>query len=89
MPRRRASGLSSRDKAVIDLERQWGQAPGAQDLKLEAAYRDLGLSPSGYALILRGLIDDPLAYQYDRETLTRLRSMRALRASLPEASSAL
>lgn len=89
MPRRRATGLSGRDKAVIDLEREWGQAPGAQEYKLEAAQRDLGLSTSGYALVLRALVDDPLAYEYDRETLTRLRSMRTLRATLPSAGPAL
>ena len=88
MPRRRTTGLSGRDKAVIDLEREWGQAPGAQAYKFDAAQRDLGLSPGGYALVLRALVDDPLAYAYDRETVTRLRSMRTLRASLPEASPA-
>ena len=79
MRRRRGIGLSNRDKAVIDLEREWGQAPQTQHYKQEAALRDLGLTPGGYALVLSGLIDDPLALQYDPETIGRLRQVRQLR----------
>ncbi|WP_116113617.1 DUF3263 domain-containing protein [Austwickia chelonae] len=78
MSRRRARGLSNRDRAVIDLEREWGQAPQVQDYKSEAA-RTLGLSPSGYALVLSALIDDPAALEYDPETISRLRQVRQMR----------
>ncbi|GAB77408.1 Protein of unknown function [Austwickia chelonae] len=79
MSRRRASGLSNRDRAVLDLEREWGQAPQVQDYKSEAAQRTLGLSPSGYALVLSALIDDPAALEYDPETINRLRQVRQMR----------
>ncbi len=84
MSRRRTPGLSGRDKSVIDLEREWGQAPQAQGYKLQAAQRDLGLSSGGCALVLNGLVDDPFAYEYDRETVGRLRSIRAIRCAILE-----
>lgn len=76
MPRRRTVGLSNRDKAVIDLEREWGQTQQVQEYKLEAAMKTLGLSPGGYALVLSGVIDDPAAMGYDPETVQRLRQIR-------------
>ena len=72
---------SSRDKAVIDLEREWGQAQQVQEYKLEAARKDLGLSPGGYALVLNGVIDDPAAMAYDPETVQRLLQVRKIRRS--------
>ena len=79
MPRRRTIGLSNRDKAVIDLEREWGQAQQVQEYKLEAAYTQLGLTPGGYALELNGLIDDPAAMAYDADTIARLQHGRQSR----------
>lgn len=79
MPRRRSTGLSNRDKGVIDLEREWGQAHQVQEHKLEAAMKTLGLSPGGYALVLNGIINDPAAMEYDPETVTRLREVRKIR----------
>lgn len=76
--RRRATGLSNRDRAVIDLEREWGQAPQVQDYKNEAA-KNLGLTPGGYALVLNALLDDPAAMEYDSETIGRLRQVRQQR----------
>lgn len=79
MPRRRTVGLSNRDKGVIDLEREWGQGQQVQEYKLEAAEKNLGLTPGGYALVLNGVIDDPAALEYDPETVQRLRAVRQIR----------
>ncbi|MCA0435458.1 MAG: DUF3263 domain-containing protein [Austwickia sp.] len=81
LPRRRTIGLSARDKAVIDLEREWGQSQQVQEYKYEAAMKQLGLNPSGYALVLNGVIADPAALAYDPETIQRLRQVRQSRRS--------
>ncbi|MBW3086264.1 hypothetical protein KEM60_02476 [Austwickia sp. TVS 96-490-7B] len=79
MRRRRSTGLSNRDRSVIDLEREWGQSPDVLHFKYEAAHRDLGLSPTGYALVLNGLIADPAAFEYDPVTIGRLRDVQRTR----------
>ncbi|MDO5698189.1 MAG: DUF3263 domain-containing protein [Dermatophilus congolensis] len=79
--RRRTAQLSDRDRMVIDLERKWGSGPSAQEQKLIEAEEQLDLSPAGYSLILRALIDDPAAYAHDPQTIGTLRSMRDSRLS--------
>lgn len=79
MRRSRPIGLSNRDRGVIDLEREWGQALRVQEFKLQAAHRDLGLTPGGYALVLNSLLDDPAALVYDPDTIGRLRQVRQAR----------
>lgn len=74
--RRRTAQLSERDRKVIDLERKWGSGPSSQEQKLHEAAELLDLTPAGYSLILRALIDDPAAYAHDPRTIGQLRSMR-------------
>lgn len=74
--RRRTVRLSDRDRQVLDLERKWGSGPTSQEQKLHEAAELLDLTPAGYSLILRALIDDPAAHAHDPETIGTLRSMR-------------
>ncbi len=74
--RRRRVLLSERDRRVLEIERKWGSGPSSQEQKLHEAAESLDLTPAGYSLILRALIDDPAAYAHDPKTITALRSMR-------------
>lgn len=74
--RRTAVGLSARDRGVLELERKWGQSVAMREAKLEEARVRLGLSPSGYMLVLTSLIDDPMARAEDPEIVARLRQAR-------------
>ena len=66
-------GLSRRDRAILDFERGWWLNPGPK----EAAIRtELGVSATRYYEILRGLVDDPAAYEYDPLTVKRVRRGR-------------
>ena len=76
--RRRPLTLSERDRTVLEIERKWGAGPTSQQEKLDEARERLELSASGYSLVLRSLIDDPAALEYDRETISRLRAVRDL-----------
>ena len=75
--RRRTPALSSRDQGVIDLERKYGSAAITATMKFEEAERTLGLNRVGYALVLKALLDDPIAHEYDPETIGRLRAAAA------------
>ena len=66
-------GLSPRDRTILDLERWWWTRSGPK----EAAIRtDTGLSSTRYYELLRSLVDDPDAYEYDPLTVMRLRRDR-------------
>lgn len=80
--RKRAPHLSSRDRSVLDLERKWGSGPDSKARKLSEAFETLGLDEAGYALVLRSLLEDPIAYAYDPETLDGLKAMRDGRVSI-------
>ena len=70
------SGLSDRDRHILEFERQWWKYAGAK----EQAIRDLfELSGTRYYQILNGLIDDPAALAYDPMLIKRLRRMRSER----------
>lgn len=76
MRHRRAPLLTSRDLAVLAIEREFGQHPDAQIIKFEHARRDLDLSPQAYNLIVAGLVNDPNAFEHDPETIGALRAVR-------------
>jgi hypothetical protein len=65
--------LSSRDRAILDFERDWWSFPGPKD----QAIRDrLALSPAQYYKVLSGLLDSRDALDYDPLVVRRLRKLR-------------
>jgi hypothetical protein len=69
-------GLSERDAAVLDFEKQWWKYAGAK----EQAVRELfGLSATQYYQVLNTLIDAPAALAAEPMLVKRLRRMRASR----------
>ena len=69
-------GLSERDAAVLDFEKQWWKYAGAK----EQAVRELfGLSATQYYQVLNTLIDSPAALEAEPMLVKRLRRMRATR----------
>lgn len=72
---RRTREISSTDRLVLDIESRWGSGYDTHDAKMAHA-RAEGLDPHEYALILRGLIDDPLAAEYAPDAIAALRSRR-------------
>lgn len=70
------SGLSERDRQILEFERQWWKYAGAK----EQAIRDLfDMSATRYYQIINSLIDDPEALAFDPMLVKRLRRMRAAR----------
>ncbi|WP_251150166.1 DUF3263 domain-containing protein [Cellulosimicrobium sp. Marseille-Q4280] len=71
-----ASGLSARDREILDFERQWWKYAGAK----EQAVRELfDLSATRYYQVLNALIDSPAALAHDPMLVKRLRRMRSTR----------
>ena len=71
-----ATGLSDRDRQILEFERQWWKYAGAK----EEAIKDLfAMSATRYYQVLNGLIDAPEALAYDPLLVKRLRRMRASR----------
>jgi hypothetical protein len=69
-------GLAVRDRAILDFERCWCTRSGTK----EAAIRtELGVSGTRYYELLRALLDEPAAYDYDPLTVKRLRRQRERR----------
>ncbi|WP_431780989.1 DUF3263 domain-containing protein [Streptomyces chumphonensis] len=66
-------GLSTREAAVLAVERRGWPGPGAK----ERAIRErLGTSPTRYYQLLNALLDDPRALAHDPVTVNRLRRVR-------------
>ncbi|GAA0489536.1 DUF3263 domain-containing protein [Streptomyces stramineus] len=70
------AGLSDRDRAVLDLERQSWPGPGAKE---RAVRERLGITPTRYYQLLNALLDDPRALAHDPVTVNRLRRIRDAR----------
>jgi hypothetical protein len=66
-------GLSARDRAILDFERGWWSRPGPKEIAIRA---ELGVSATRYYEILRRLVDDRAAYDYDPLTVKRVRRER-------------
>jgi len=65
--------LSSRDRAILDFEREWWTLSGPKD----QAIRDrLSLSPARYYKVLSELLDSGEALAYDPLVVRRLRKLR-------------
>lgn len=70
------SGLSDRDRGILEFERQWWKYSGAK----EEAIRELfDMSATRYYQIINTLLDSPEALAYDPMLIKRLRRMRASR----------
>jgi hypothetical protein len=71
-----AEGLSDRDRAILDFERQWWKYAGAK----EQAIRDLfDMSATRYYQVLNTLVDRGDALAYDPMLVKRLRRLRSSR----------
>ncbi len=75
--RPRKQGLTERDLEVIEIERAFGAAQDAWPAKAAEAHYRLGLTPQGYQLVLRALLDDPRALARAPEVIEPLRRLRA------------
>ncbi len=70
------SGLSRRDREILDFERQWWRYAGAK----EQAIRDLfAVSSTRYYQLLNALLDRPEAMAYDPMLVKRLSRLRTAR----------
>ena len=70
------SGLSDRDRRILEFERQWWKYSGAK----EEAIRELfDMSATRYYQVINNLIDSPEAMEYDPMLIKRLRRMRESR----------
>jgi hypothetical protein len=68
--------LSSRDREILEFERQWWKYAGAK----EQAVRDkFDMSSTRYYQVLNALIDRPEALEADPLLVRRLRRLRASR----------
>jgi hypothetical protein len=71
-----ASGLSQRDRDILEFERHWWKYAGAK----EQAVRDkFDMSSTRYYQVLNALIDRPEALEADPLLVRRLRRLRASR----------
>ena len=66
-------GLSKRDMRVLDFEGSWWLYPQPKD---RAIKEYLGMSATRYYQILRRLMDEVTAVEYDPLTVRRLRRIR-------------
>jgi hypothetical protein len=69
-------GLSDRERAVLDFERDWWTRPGSKEATIRT---ELGMSGTRYYELLRRLLDDESAYEHDPLTVKRLRRQRERR----------
>jgi hypothetical protein len=68
--------LGERDRAVLDVERDWWLEGGTKE---ESIRRRLGLSPSRYYRLLHALLDVREAMAYDPLVVRRLHRVRRTR----------
>jgi hypothetical protein len=73
-----ASGLSSRDRRILDFEREWGRHAGAKE---EAIREIFGLSAARYYQVLNLVIDMPEAVRHDPMLVGRLQRVRDSRTT--------
>ena len=70
---RPATGLSERDTAILDFEREWTRHVGAKE---EAISSQFHVSSARYYQMLNSVIDTPAAVRYDPMLVSRLRRTR-------------
>lgn len=69
-------GLSERDVALLDLERQWWKQPGSKEQVVRERF---GVSPTRYYQLVNALVDREAALRHDPMLVKRLRRARAER----------
>lgn len=67
------SGLSARDLAILDFERQWWRHAGAKE---EGIRSQFGLTAARYYQLLNAVIDTPDAVRHDPMLVRRLQRAR-------------
>ena len=72
----RSPGLSARDAAMLDFERQWWKYAGAKE---QAVREKFDMSSTRYYQVLNALIDRPESLAHDPLLVRRLRRLRATR----------
>ena len=72
----RSAGLTEREAAIIDFERQWWKYAGAKEQAIKELF---DLSATRYYQLLNELIDTQEALEHDPMLVKRLRRMRAQR----------
>jgi len=75
--------LSSEERAVLEFERAWWLEPGPKDQAIEFA---LGLSAAAYYEILRPLVRDRRALEFDPMTIKRVHRLMTLKTPTVEAT---
>ena len=70
------AGLSERDHAILEFERQWWKYAGAEETAIRESF---DMSATRYYQVLNALIDRPEALADDPLLIRRLRRMRAER----------
>lgn len=68
--------VSKRDRQVLDFEGSWWLYPGPKD---QAIREYLGMSATRYYQVLRRLMDEETALDYDPLTVRRLQKIRRQR----------
>ena len=71
-----ASGLSQRDREILEFERHWWKFAGAKE---QAVREKFDMSSTRYYQVLNALIDRPDALEADPLLVRRLRRLRASR----------
>lgn len=71
-----ASGLSQRDRDILEFERHWWKYAGAKE---QAVREKFDMSSTRYYQVLNALIDRPEALEADPLLVRRLRRLRASR----------
>lgn len=66
-------GLTERDRAILEFERQWWQHVGAKEQAIRAEF---GLSAARYYQVLNAVIDVPDALRHDPLLVRRLQRAR-------------
>ena len=80
-----ATGLTGRDRAILDFEAAWSTHAGTKE---EAIRAELGLTPARYYQLLGRLLDTAAAIEYDPMLVKRLRRLRHAREQARLARSA-
>lgn len=70
------SGLSDRDRQILEFERQWWKYSGAKETAVRQMF---DMSNTRYYQVLNALIDRPEAMAEDPLLVRRLRRLRATR----------
>lgn len=73
-PARADDGLSERDLALLDLERQWWKQPGSKE---QAVRERFGMGTTRYYQLVNALIEREAALRHDPMLVKRLRRARA------------